>query len=404
MEFRERPATISFEEAERRYADLKRRHDAGQIDEEEFDAERQRLLVRDDEGRWWAKSRENGRWHYNDSGGAWIAATPPVFHGRVGFEDSPERTDQYSPERPRQRPTAQRPESRRSGLLIGLGVLCTVLAVGLIVALAYPLLTGKEIMGVTLSGSSPATPPRPAPPPGANVDRFVGLWANENPQTEGITRVEITSRLGDLHVQMWGSCEPTDCNWGTQSTDVSDSDDGTLSITWRPGFKVEAQELTVLSDGRLQVVSHTHFTDDSGRPDYDSTHYFRRTTGEAEFATPPPESTLSSGESAVEAAIRSHYEAIGAGNFEEAYSYFGPTFRNQVDQGSWVSSEESYQITGSTVNSLDVTYVDDTTATADVDVSFTDKTGTPRFLITWRLVKENGQWKLDDQVSGKSIG
>ena len=34
------------------------------------------------------------------------------------------------------------------------------------------------------------------------------------------------------------------------------------------------------------------------------------------------------------AAVRGHYEAIGAGNFEEAYSYFGPTLRSQTDEAN----------------------------------------------------------------------
>jgi hypothetical protein len=129
----------------------------------------------------------------------------------------------------------------------------------------------------------------------------------------------------------------------------------------------------------------------------------------AEFVAAQQRSSLDAGlpadeEAAVEEAVRGHYVAIGAGNFEEAYSYFGPTFRNRVDQESWVSSEESYQITNSTVNSVEVTYVDETTATATVDISFQDNTGTPRFLITWNLVKEDGQWKLDSQASGKKVG
>jgi hypothetical protein len=39
-----------------------------------------------------------------------------------------------------------------------------------------------------------------------------------------------------------------------------------------------------------------------------------------------------------------------------------------------------------------------------VDVSFEDKTGTPRFRITWRLVKEDGRWKLDEQLSAEKMG
>src|SRR5215217_1953262 len=114
------------------------------------------------------------------------------------------------------------PRSRR-GVLVGLGVLGAVVVVGLIAAVTYSFLP----MGNTME-----TPQQPASPPGANVDRFVGLWANENPQTDGIIRVEIQSRLNKLHIQIWGHCQPTDCDWGSESTDASNSNDGTLSLTW----------------------------------------------------------------------------------------------------------------------------------------------------------------------------
>jgi hypothetical protein len=109
-------------------------------------------------------------------------------------------------------------------------------------------------------------------------------------------------------------------------------------------------------------------------------------------------------EAAVAAAVQGHYEAIGKGDFEEAYSYFGPTFRSQHDQASWITSEQSYEIQSSKIHSLTVDEVLGTTATATVDVSFVDNTGTPRFVIVWGLVKEGGQWKLDQQFSAQRIG
>jgi hypothetical protein len=50
---------------------------------------------------------------------------------------------------------------------------------------------------------------------------------------------------------------------------------------------------------------------------------------------------------------------------------------------------------------LTVEKVSGMTATATVDVSFVDNTGTPRFVIVWGLVKEGGQWKLDEQFSAQ---
>jgi hypothetical protein len=119
-------------------------------------------------------------------------------------------------------------------------------------------------------------------------------------------------------------------------------------------------------------------------------------------SSPSPSASAPVGEEeVVEEAVRGHYKAIGAGDFEEAYSYFGPTMRSRQDKASWIASEESYQIQSSTIHSLTVDEVLASTATATVDVSFVDNTGTPRFVITWGLVKEDGQWKLDEQISAQ---
>lgn len=108
-------------------------------------------------------------------------------------------------------------------------------------------------------------------------------------------------------------------------------------------------------------------------------------------------------EAAVESAVRAHYTAIGDNNFEQAFSYFGPTYRSSLDKEGWIDEEEVQEITDSTINSVTVSEISGTTATATVDVSFEDNTGTPRFEITWSLVKEGGEWKLDEQVSAEQV-
>lgn len=107
--------------------------------------------------------------------------------------------------------------------------------------------------------------------------------------------------------------------------------------------------------------------------------------------------------SAIKAAVAGHYTAIGAGNFSAAYSYFSSRYQNKVDRESWIKSETSYQIKSSTINSLQLDSRDGDTATATVDVSFQDKTGNPRFLITWKLIKSGGEWKLDEPLSSKRM-
>lgn len=106
---------------------------------------------------------------------------------------------------------------------------------------------------------------------------------------------------------------------------------------------------------------------------------------------------------AVEEAVRGHYGAIGDRSFYEAYSYFGPTFRNTVSEETWVEEEESFDIQSSTIYSVEVSEVSEDTATATVDVGFEDNTGSPRFTITWNLVQEDGEWKLDEVSSSEQM-
>jgi eukaryotic-like serine/threonine-protein kinase len=149
----------------------------------------------------------------------------------------------------------------------------------------------------------------------------------------------------------------------------------------------------------LDAGAYVYLTTSVGPPDIGNTGG-RQASG-VTGSQQAPSSEVPSEASAVAVAIQGHYEAIGAGNFEEAYSYFGPTFRSQHDEASWIAGEQSYGIQSSTVHSLQVAEVLGTTATATVDVSFVDNTGTPRFVIVWSLLKEGGRWTLDEQISAQ---
>jgi hypothetical protein len=127
---------MDFREADRRFAAAKRRFDAGSISDEEFDAERQRLLVRDHEGRWWAKGRKTGEWSYYD-GSAWVRGTPS------GYQPEPSLEARLQHGKPSPSPRAT------SGLVQGMGkhrrrlvvsilgvMVASVLGVGGMVAMA----------------------------------------------------------------------------------------------------------------------------------------------------------------------------------------------------------------------------------------------------------------------------
>jgi hypothetical protein len=122
MDFRGRE--VDFQGADRRYEELKRQRDGGSISEEEFDEQLKDLMVQDESGRWWVKSRKSGEWHYND-GSSWVAGTP------LGY--SPSTDDQN---RGRQRP---------EGILLASGVGILVL-VALVVGVLLVLSQGEPII------------------------------------------------------------------------------------------------------------------------------------------------------------------------------------------------------------------------------------------------------------------
>lgn len=93
----------------------------------------------------------------------------------------------------------------------------------------------------------------------SQIDKFLGYWANEDKDTNSITKVDIAKVGNDIVVHMWGKCHPDDCDWGISTTDISDASDGILNLTWIFNFKIETQELSVLSDGRLRVISFEKF-------------------------------------------------------------------------------------------------------------------------------------------------
>ena len=116
-----------------------------------------------------------------------------------------------------------------------------------------------------------------AAPRASHVEPFVGAWRNVDTKTGGITRIVIEpagSRKVD--VKRWGRCRPADCDWGKPRTvDLARADAGRMGVTWNAGFAVKTQSIERLADGRLQVVTHTKFTDGSGRRDYTAKDLFQ---------------------------------------------------------------------------------------------------------------------------------
>jgi hypothetical protein len=134
------------------------------------------------------------------------------------------------------------------------------------------------IMAPRLPAPPPPAAPVTATAPSGKLDQYVGEWRNENPQTNGITKVEITNRLGELAIHAWGRCHPTDCDNGIHPL-ASANDGDSLNYTADFKFKVDRGTAVMRENGVLELTVSSHFTDESRRPDYQATYRFRRDRG-----------------------------------------------------------------------------------------------------------------------------
>jgi len=115
----------------------------------------------------------------------------------------------------------------------------------------------------------------------SSVGRFVGEWVTTDTATRNLTHVSVRQAEGAGYVRVYGSCAPTDCDWGETLLSIA-----SYEIEGRPaavatvamydhGFS-EATVLLILDDGDMEYRVSTHFKDGSGRQDYESTGSLRR--------------------------------------------------------------------------------------------------------------------------------
>ena len=121
----------------------------------------------------------------------------------------------------------------------------------------------------------------------AALNQFRGHWKNIDPNTRGVTTLNIDVRGNLVTIRAWGKCHPQDCDWGrvtahAYAPNVSSNLQATaraLSAIFRTGF---SQTLMVIHPHsrlkRLQAEIMTHFTDNSGRTDYNAVYSFEKTT------------------------------------------------------------------------------------------------------------------------------
>ena len=208
MDFRERK--IGFREADRRYAALKRQHEAGTISDEQFDAQRRRLMVQDNEGRWWAKSRRTGEWHYHD-GNSWVRGTPPDYQRPPPTPPlAAERTPGHRSQLPEQYGEKQRRGVGPRWLIMAAGLLAVMFGVvGIVVWMLVP--------GVSSDEEGPGAEEASGPAPGYQLVRHEsGSLSVEVPSDWETDPSEYVNFEGDAPTESSESGDPSI----TASTDL----------------------------------------------------------------------------------------------------------------------------------------------------------------------------------------
>lgn len=115
--------------------------------------------------------------------------------------------------------------------------------------------------------------------PAASADNYtsplLGTWANVNAATRSIVKIHVyySSYDGTLYARTWGACSPTPCDWGSVPLSVGYS--GTTAAAHYV-FSFATKNVGMARVGtELQTDTYTHFTDHSGRKDYDIPDSFK---------------------------------------------------------------------------------------------------------------------------------
>jgi hypothetical protein len=111
---------------------------------------------------------------------------------------------------------------------------------------------------------------------------FIGTWENTNSSTRGITKLVVTKASGNkLNIKVFGSCSPTDCDWGTKSlttygSSVQDANHRSATTNYNKNFADSLLTINLGGTNRLNLQNFTSFKDNSNRQNYSSTEVFRK--------------------------------------------------------------------------------------------------------------------------------
>lgn len=118
----------------------------------------------------------------------------------------------------------------------------------------------------------------------AGLAEFAGAWRNNDAETRGLTRLDITVAGSAVTVQAFGKAHPSDSDLGRiEGIPYAEGAGANLltgaeavSALWRHGFADRLVIIRPRGQAALAVEEFVHFTDASGRTNYRSTYTFVR--------------------------------------------------------------------------------------------------------------------------------
>jgi hypothetical protein len=122
-------------------------------------------------------------------------------------------------------------------------------------------------------------------PASAGIADLLGDWRNTDPATRDVVRILISESEGTIEVHVWGSCHPSPCDWGSAKALAYAPKVGAalpeeaayLLADFRTRFALTQVIVgPAPTDGPLQALKLTRFTDRSGRSDYATASSFTK--------------------------------------------------------------------------------------------------------------------------------
>ncbi len=107
------------------------------------------------------------------------------------------------------------------------------------------------------------------------IDDFTDNWVNVNPDTLGVTRLNIQAQNGNVAVHGYGQCTPTDCDWGTVTAPFTGNP---TTVMFDFGFATDTLTMELIGQNTLRVVDFTDYSEEDGRTDSEATYEFTRGT------------------------------------------------------------------------------------------------------------------------------